>query len=84
MVIRQKRLNFGTKRHRKIQDNMGGNGLGNRCSVEALSGPRSSELVSNSASAGAPKNTCFKGRLETVSPSESTELLRKRRSREKI
>ena len=30
------------------------------------------------------KNMCFKGRLETVSPSESTELQRKRRSRERI
>ena len=31
MVINQKRLNFLMKRHCKIQDNMGGNGLGNRC-----------------------------------------------------
>src|SRR5450759_3016435 len=46
--------------------------------------PRSSELISNSTSADASKNTCFKGRLETVSPSESTELQRKRRSRERI
>jgi hypothetical protein len=30
LVISQKRLNFGMKRNCKIQDNMGGNGLGNR------------------------------------------------------
>jgi hypothetical protein len=30
------------------------------------------------------KKTCFKGHLETVLPSESTELRRKRRSRERI
>src|SRR5665811_1122132 len=47
-------------------------------------GSRSSELISNSTSADASKNSCFKGRLETVSPSESTELQRKRRSRERI
>jgi len=35
MVIIQKRLNFGMKRNCKIQDNMGGNGLGNRCSILA-------------------------------------------------
>src|SRR5450759_4625731 len=33
MVISQKPLNFGMKRHCKIQDNMGGNGLGNRRSA---------------------------------------------------
>ena len=46
--------------------------------------PRSSEFISNSTSADASKNTCFKGRLETVSPSESTELQRKGRSRERF
>src|SRR5665647_1187962 len=51
---------------------------------EELSGSRSSELISNSTSANASKNAYFKGRLETVSPSESTELQRKRRSRERI
>src|SRR5664280_3792092 len=45
---------------------------------------RPSELISNSMLADASKNTCFKGRLETVSPSESTELQRKRRSRERF
>jgi hypothetical protein len=45
---------------------------------------RSSEFISNSTSADASKNTCFKGRLETVSPSESTELQRKGRSRERF
>jgi hypothetical protein len=45
---------------------------------------RSGELISNSTSADASKNTCFKGRLETVSPSESTELQRKRHFRERI
>src|SRR5450759_3445988 len=45
---------------------------------------RSGELISNSTSADASKNTCFKGRLETVSPSESTELQRMQRSRERI
>jgi hypothetical protein len=33
MVISQKRLNFGTKWNYTIQDNTGGNGLGNRCST---------------------------------------------------
>jgi hypothetical protein len=33
MVISQKRLNFWMKRDCKVQDNMGGNGLGNRCSI---------------------------------------------------
>src|ERR1035437_906915 len=46
--------------------------------------PRSSEFISNSTSADASKNTCFKGRLETVSPSESTELQRKGRFRERF
>jgi hypothetical protein len=32
LVISQKRLNFGMKRNCKIQDKMGCNGLGNRCS----------------------------------------------------
>jgi hypothetical protein len=45
---------------------------------------RSSELISNSTSADASKNTSFKGHLETVLPSESTELQRKLRSRERI
>jgi hypothetical protein len=84
LVISQKRLNFGMKRNCKIQGKMGCNGLGNRCSVEALSGSRSSELISNSTSADASKYTCFKGHLETVLPSESTELQRKWRSRERI
>ena len=46
--------------------------------------PRSSEFISNSTSADTSKNTGFKGRLETVLPSESTELQRKRRSGERI
>ena len=46
--------------------------------------PRSSEFISNSTSADASKSNCFKGRLETVSPSESTELQRKGRSRERF
>jgi hypothetical protein len=33
MVISQKRPNFWMKRDCKVQDNMGGNGLGNRCSI---------------------------------------------------
>jgi hypothetical protein len=49
-----------------------------------LSKSRSSELISNSTSVDASKNTCFKGHPETVLPSESTELQRKRRSRERI
>jgi hypothetical protein len=32
IAISQKRLNFGRKRDCKVQDNMGGNGLGSRCS----------------------------------------------------
>jgi hypothetical protein len=63
LVISQKRLNFGMKLNCKIQGKMDCNGLGNRCSVEALSGPRSSELVSNSMSADSSKNSCFKGHL---------------------
>ena len=51
---------------------------------EKRSPPRSSELISNSTSVDASKNTCFKGHPETVLPSESTELQRKRRSRERI
>jgi hypothetical protein len=51
---------------------------------EELSKGRSSELISNSTSADASKNTCFKRHLETVLPSESTELQRKRRSRERF
>jgi hypothetical protein len=34
LVISQKRLNFGMKRHCKIQDKMVCNGLGNRCSIQ--------------------------------------------------
>jgi hypothetical protein len=34
MVISQKHLNFRTKRACKVQDNTGGNGLGNRCSIQ--------------------------------------------------
>ena len=49
-----------------------------------LSKSRSSELISNSTSVDASKNTCFKRHPETVLPSESTELQRKRRSRERI
>jgi hypothetical protein len=33
-VISQKRLNFRMKRDCKVQDNMGGNGLGNRRSTD--------------------------------------------------
>jgi hypothetical protein len=44
--------------------------------------PRSSEIISNSTSDDPSKSTCFKERLETVSPSESAELQRKERSRE--
>lgn len=36
MVISQKRLNFGMKRNYTIQDNTGGNGLENRCSIPEL------------------------------------------------
>jgi hypothetical protein len=83
LATSQKPLNFWMKQNCKIQGNMGGNGLGNRCSAEALSGHRLSELISNLTSAGVSKNTCFKGHLETVLPSESTELQKKRRSRER-
>jgi hypothetical protein len=43
---------------------------------------RSSELISNSTSNDGSNNACVKGRLETVSPSGSTELQWKRRLRE--
>jgi hypothetical protein len=45
MVISQKRLNFGTKRHCKIQGKMGCNGLGNRCSIPKLSPHRSTRSL---------------------------------------
>jgi hypothetical protein len=83
LINSQNRLNFVTKRNCKIQGKMGCNGLGNRCSIQLL-GNRSSELISNSTPADASKNICFKGHLETVLPSESTELQRKWRSRERI
>jgi hypothetical protein len=45
MVISQKPLNFGMKRHCKIQDNTAGNGLGNRCSIPELSPHRSTRYL---------------------------------------
>jgi hypothetical protein len=51
LVINQKRLNFGIKRHCMIQDNMGGNGLGNRCSILLSYGTVRRDL----AQAGAPR-----------------------------
>jgi hypothetical protein len=43
-----------------------------------------SEMISNSTSVDVSNGTDFKGCLETVPPSESTELQRKRRFRERI
>jgi hypothetical protein len=45
MVISQKRLNLRVKRNCKVQDNMGGNGLGNRCSIPKLSPHRSTRCL---------------------------------------
>jgi hypothetical protein len=45
MVISQNRLNFGMKRHCKIQDKMVCNGLGNRCSIPELSPHRSTRCL---------------------------------------
>ena len=61
MVISQKPLNFGMKRHCKIQDKMVCNGLGNRCSIQKVLEHRSRELISNPTSAGACKNPHLKG-----------------------
>jgi hypothetical protein len=45
MVISQKRLNFWMKQNCTIQDNMGGNGLGNRCSIPELPPHRSTRCL---------------------------------------
>jgi hypothetical protein len=37
LVVSQKRLNFWMKQNCKVQDKMGCNGLGNRCSIPELS-----------------------------------------------
>jgi hypothetical protein len=45
---------------------------------------RSSDLISNSTSVDGSKTFHFKGRFESVSLNESTEVQRKHRSRERI
>ena len=45
LVIWQKRLNFGTKRNCKIQDNMGCNGLGNRCPSQKKCEPKLRDIA---------------------------------------
>jgi hypothetical protein len=50
MVISQKRLNFGMKRNCKIQDKMGCNGLGNRCSDVPYYGATAGPLTNSQTS----------------------------------
>ena len=59
-VTCQKCLNFKTKRNCKIQDRMGCNGLGNRCSIRLAKG------LSLSPEADEPTIYCFRNRVTMV------------------
>jgi ParB-like chromosome segregation protein Spo0J len=84
-AVRLSHLNEAEKRAYVIADNRLGWQDSNHEMVDLVCATnRSSELISNSTSAHASNNADFEGRLETVSPSESTEPQRKRCHRERI